>query len=312
MGKHPAFKAIYGSLALSLYCVSVEWFLYGIYCILFFFCIAAARRNSRMLHRRALLIAVSVIFAFCTLHWVLMLVNAGKLLDVELSEAKEHMKNFQAERSLEWNRINIAMDFLYVTNNIIADGIFIFRCYGIWDCRKRIIAVPLIMLAATACLGYAGVIVSGIKNHAEFLFMTPLFPLAIVFSVLTNTILVALTAGRIWWIARSVRAIMGPTVVHQYRTVIAMILESGALYVTPGILYLILLVPETAATQVILSALTQIVGIAPTIIVARVGLGNSINNCQSFQEVAIRDGTVLDIGAFPVDEHLDSKSAHYV
>ncbi|KAF9450830.1 hypothetical protein P691DRAFT_788362 [Macrolepiota fuliginosa MF-IS2] len=40
--------------------------------------------------------------------------------------------------------------FLYVTNNIIADCLVIYRCYMIWGRDKRVIALPVIVLLATS------------------------------------------------------------------------------------------------------------------------------------------------------------------
>ncbi|KAJ6449753.1 hypothetical protein C8R45DRAFT_1114472 [Mycena sanguinolenta] len=289
-------KDIDWSRELFLYCAAVEWFLYGIYAVLFCFCVKTLR-HSRVRHRFALSVAISVIFCLCTLHWILQLVNAGELLTV--LEAIAHVHKVNKNKAMdEWNRINIVMGVVYITSNLIADGIFIYRCYGIWGFRKRIIAVPIVLLVASGCLGYASVIACGMEGFSEFLFINWLFPLAVVFSVMTNVMLMALTAGRIWWIARGARVIMGPVVVKQYRTVMAMILESGALYVTPGIVYLIQVGVRPSSSQVTFAMLAQIVGIAPTIIVVRVGMGNSVDSVDSFREGGHSvEGSVLDIRA---------------
>ncbi|KAJ7628903.1 hypothetical protein FB45DRAFT_919503 [Roridomyces roridus] len=267
-------KDIYWSLALTLYCAAGESFLYGVYVVLFWFCIKALR-GSNIPYRRSLTVAVSVIFCSSTFHVVLQLVNAAELM----LELLHH--SCLAPR--EWDKINIAMGALYITNNLIADGIFIYRCYCIWDRSKRIIVVPILFLITAGGLGYASVITCGMDDIAEFLFITWLFPLSLTFSVLTNVLLMALTAGRIWWIARGAREIMGPEVVKQYRTVVAMILESGALYVTPGVLYLMFMGIAPSSTVVIFAALAQIVGIAPTIIVLRVGRGKTVDSVDSFR-----------------------------
>ncbi|KAJ7604827.1 hypothetical protein DFH06DRAFT_274518 [Mycena polygramma] len=294
------------SRELFLYCVAVEWFLYGIHAVLFCFCIRTLRQ-SRVRHRLALFVAISVIFAFCTIHWILQLVNAGELMTVleKMAHVKGIKVNFKALMN-KFNKINIAMGALYVTSNLIADGIFIYRCYCIWGYRRRIIAVPIILLVATGGLGYASVIACGLEGFSEFLFINWLFPLEVIFSVMTNVLLMALTAGRIWWIARGARAVMGPTVVKQYRTVAAMILESGAVYCIPGLLYLIFLGIRPSSTQVIFAALAQVVGIAPTIIVVRVGLGNSVDNVDSFREGRTPiQGSVVDIRAEDLEPNLE-------
>ncbi|KAJ7172940.1 hypothetical protein C8R43DRAFT_1230995 [Mycena crocata] len=285
----PNHKDIYGSLALSLYCAATEWFFYGINAVLFWFCVKTLHK-CRVPHRCALSVAVSVIFLFCTLHAALQLVNAAELMD----SLRKHHKGVVRRR----DQINIAMGALYVTNNLIADGIFIYRCYGIWNFRKRMIAVPIILLIATGCLGYAGVIACGLAGFAEFLFINWLFPLEVVFSVMTNTLLMALTGKHSrhrfkaqpdlinswpYLVDSAWRACnYGPEVVKQYKTVMAMILESGALYCTTGLLYLMFLLVSKPSTQVIFAALAQVVGIAPTIIIVRVGLGNSVDSVESF------------------------------
>ncbi|KAF7292523.1 hypothetical protein MKEN_01476700 [Mycena kentingensis (nom. inval.)] len=300
---HENAEAIYASLSLSLYCAAIEWFLYGINLVLFFFCIYTLRRSrARALpHRCGLTLAVSSIFLFCTLHWILQLVSAGKLIAVRLAEAKHGDTHTHLAKNAEWNRINITMGVFYVTSIIVADGIFVFRCYEIWGRRKRVVVVPITTAVASAALGYASVIICGLRSLAQFLFINWIFPLAVVFSMLTNTMLMALTAGRIWWIARGAAMIMGPTVDRQYRTVVAMILESGALYVTPALLYLILYAAERASTQIIFATLAQIVGIAPTIIVVRVGLGSSITSPRDVEE------SVMDIRAPNSDASVDDK-----
>ncbi|KAJ6617110.1 hypothetical protein B0H10DRAFT_1338878 [Mycena sp. CBHHK59/15] len=241
MPKNQLAEVLYESVALSLYCAAVEWFFYGMNVVLFCFCIKTLR-NCRLPHRRGLSVAVAVIFSFCSLHCVLSLVNDAQWM--------AHIFNpLDKALLIRWDKVNIVMDVLYQTNNLIADGIFIYRCYGIWNFSKRIIILPITLLISTALLGYAGIIVCAFEGLAGFLFATWLFPLAVIFSVLTNILLMGLAAGRIWWICRGARAIMGPAVVKRYRTVVAMILESGALYVTLGILYLIFLaVPSSTVS----------------------------------------------------------------
>ncbi|KAF7335160.1 hypothetical protein MSAN_02349100 [Mycena sanguinolenta] len=276
-----------------LYCAAVEWFLYGIYLVLFGFCVKTLR-HSRVRHRFALSVAITVIFVLCTSHWILQLVNAGELLTILEVIAQVRTANTQKLVN-EGNRVNVSMGAIYVTSNLIADGIFIYRCYCMWGYRKRIIAVPIVLLIASGCSGYASVIACGLDGLSQFISITRIFALAVVFSVLTNVMLMGLTAGRVWWIARGARMIMGPAVVKQYRTVIAMILESGALYVAPSIIYLILVAVRPVPSQVIFAMLAQIVGIAPTIIVVRVGMGNSVDSVDSFREGGSVQGSVLDI-----------------
>ncbi|KAJ7253173.1 hypothetical protein C8J57DRAFT_630312 [Mycena rebaudengoi] len=281
----PNSQELYSGLALSLYCTAVEWFFYGINLVLFCLCIKALRKGH-VRHRRGLSAAIGILFSFCTLHWALQLVNAGQWMG--------HVLDFNNLALLKrWQTVTIIMNVLYMTNNLIADGIFIYRCYHLWNRSKRVIAVPIILLVATGGLGYASVVDCGLEGFSGFLFVNWLFPMSVIFSVLSNLLLMGLTAGRIWWIARGARAIMGPHVTKQYRTVVAMILESGALYCVPGILYLVMLTVPFS-TLVVYSALSQI-GMAPSIIFVRVGLGESVESMESFRRTADAIGT-FDIG----------------
>ncbi|KAJ7200040.1 hypothetical protein GGX14DRAFT_467296, partial [Mycena pura] len=82
-------------------------------------------------------------------------------------------------------------------------------------------------------------------------------------SLFTTFILMGLTVGRIWMLARAARRVLGAELTSTYDTVCAMILESGSLYLCGGIVFIAL-------------------GIAPTIIAVRVALGQSVENVNSF------------------------------
>ncbi|KAJ7910932.1 hypothetical protein B0H13DRAFT_1876252 [Mycena leptocephala] len=122
-----------------------------------------------------------------------------------------------------------------------------------------------------------------------------LFDISVVMAVITTFILMGLSAGRIWWLAHKAQGVMGRKVTSKYYTVCAMILESGALYCAGGILFAVaVFYPWTISsldnfdvtpTGAILG---QLVGIAPTIIAVRVGLGKSVDSVDSFSLTATR------------------------
>ncbi|KAJ7142718.1 hypothetical protein C8R44DRAFT_866022 [Mycena epipterygia] len=173
---------------------------------------------------------------------------------------------------------------IYVTSNIIADSIFIFRCYAIWGCRRNIVILPIILTLAVAGLGYSNVQNNLATDFGEVGFL--LFISSVATSLFTTFILMGLTVGRIWWLAREARHVMGRKVADRYYTVCAMILESGALYCLGGNAFLVVGLTSTRAVATSLlfpgAVLAQLVGIAPTIIAVRVGLGYSVENVGSF------------------------------
>ncbi|KAK7061035.1 hypothetical protein VNI00_000770 [Paramarasmius palmivorus] len=117
-----------------------------------------------------------------------------------------------------------------------------------------------------------------------------LFPVFLYGSLISNIILTSMIAGRIYYVIRNNLTLLGPQVKRTYKTAAAVSIESG-------ILYPIALAVEAAIMPMINNGdpnektkhisyhileivgrttyllLIQIVGIAPTLIVIRIGLG---------------------------------------
>ncbi|ESK84698.1 hypothetical protein Moror_631 [Moniliophthora roreri MCA 2997] len=100
--------------------------------------------------------------------------------------------------------------------------------------------------------------------------------------MIVNLALTLLTAGRIWWIHRQVRAHGVHTSDKTFSTVSRLILESGSLYPLISIIGLILVnVPQPYWIPIDcypLSSLTA--GIAPTLIMVRAKLGKNVESLQ--------------------------------
>ncbi|KAJ7744112.1 hypothetical protein B0H16DRAFT_1889704 [Mycena metata] len=104
----------------------------------------------------------------------------------------------------------------------------------------------------------------------------------------TNLVLTVLTAGRIWWIRRDAfRVLPDKSTVSRYNTVMAMVLESGALYLILAICAVATYPPGSGllvegvsihgigSSYIALKGITtHAVNIIPTMIVVRVGLGH--------------------------------------
>ncbi|KAF8179081.1 hypothetical protein K438DRAFT_1529181, partial [Mycena galopus ATCC 62051] len=96
-------------------------------------------------------------------------------------------------------------------------------------------------------------------------------------------------AGRIWWISRQSRAYLGAAAQRRYVSSIAVLVESGMVYSATILAYLIVIsYPSLANTlgEPILQIVSQVMGIAPTLIIVRVGLGVSVENRQSTARTA--------------------------
>ncbi|KAF9562094.1 hypothetical protein CPC08DRAFT_592671, partial [Agrocybe pediades] len=239
--------------------VIFEIFLYGLYTILFLICLYVLlrkARNGKKLHW-ILLVSAIVMFGLASadIGYTLYLLFGGLLMKGQLG--------FKELRPKYW---------LYVTNNVIADSLLLYRCYVVWEFSKLVIVGPLILLVAGAVCGY---VFEGSSSS--------LFDKAFVYLIMTfilNVVLTGLTAGRIWWLARKARSVLGTGLLQRYNATITILIESGLVYSVYIILNLAM--NKAAIANVILDAgLIQVVGIMPTLIIVQVGLGRAVHDIEA-------------------------------
>ncbi|KAJ7614439.1 hypothetical protein FB45DRAFT_1064704 [Roridomyces roridus] len=265
---------------------SAEMFLYGAYVVLFGFYVTILRKPGEFQKNRFLHSATITLFPLSTIHLAL-------LLSITAVETSSFVYSMQMTAPIEL--VVRAAFGVYVTSNVIADSIFVFRCYAIWSFRRRVIIIPMLCTMGIAGVGYWHVS-QGLTLQAFFLFDINIISLS------NTIILMILSAGRIWWLARTARKIMGyKTAVTRYYTVCAMILESGALYGIGAALMASLVWVLSRDYVVISGAVTgQLVGIAPTIIAVRVGLNKSVESVDSFAIMVQRPRPQLSSSDFRI------------
>ncbi|KAJ7624318.1 hypothetical protein DFH06DRAFT_1446031 [Mycena polygramma] len=177
--------------------------------------------------------------------------------------------------------------FLLVTNNLVTDGLFTYRCFIVWGRNIRVAAAPMLMLLTTTVLGYLSSATHPSQDGGVIVgYLDFWIPFDMILA--TNVILTGLTAGRIWWIRRDAR-VLEPADVQKYDTAIAMILESGAIYCLTILLYLLLSSTNSSpnaqkVTAVLYASLPQIMNIAPTTMIVRVGLDRLKEHGQHLRE----------------------------
>ncbi|KAJ7108238.1 hypothetical protein C8R44DRAFT_885002 [Mycena epipterygia] len=184
-------------------------------------------------------------------------------------------------------------DFLLVTNNAVTDSLFVYRCFMIWGKNGHVMIIPVLMLSTTTVLGYLCAYGDDHSGSNSYINSRTAF----LMSVLTNVVLMFLTASRIWWIRRDARVLGQSVFAHQYSTVITMILESGMIYCVTVAAYLISVsfpgsiqanslvnsIADTTQplTNVLRGAVPQMMDISPMLIIVRVGLGHSVGDNPS-------------------------------
>ncbi|KAJ7910922.1 hypothetical protein B0H13DRAFT_1876241 [Mycena leptocephala] len=248
-----------------LYALTAEIFLYGAYAVMFGFYLNVMRTRG-ISKNRFIAISTIALFILCTIHCIFLFVGTifsnAHSVD-ELISASDQTPFFR------YNTFYRAANAVYVTS--------------------KVVIIPTISTVAVAVL--TNFLLMGLSGEVPV-------------STLLRMINILL-AGRIWWLARKARRVMGQKETSEYYTVCAMILESGALYCAGGILFIVMVfypfthrgldtfdvVSDLAIHQRLTDTPTgailgQLVGIAPTIIAVRVGLGKSVESGESFSLAA--------------------------
>ncbi|KAJ7917418.1 hypothetical protein B0H13DRAFT_1870291 [Mycena leptocephala] len=111
----------------------------GAYAVMFGFYIHVLHTRG-IPKTRFLPVATISLFILCTAHLALLLAST-----TIFDQTNETSAVGAGDPSYLVFQLNFATTVIYVTNNIIADSIFIFRCYAIWNFDPKIIFLPILL-----------------------------------------------------------------------------------------------------------------------------------------------------------------------
>jgi len=255
------------------YVVQVESIIYGAYAIMFGLCVRLLYVNRKKgVNTKPLLVTAIMMFTLSTAHMIVQLIRAITAF-VYYNDVLNGADRFYAQFWLPSSVLKLA---IYATNNIVADGLLIYRCYIVWGYQWKVAIVPILMLIGSEPVsGYRSVYNFSQAQSTITPDITAWGDAMFVLSLLTTLLVSSLIAYRIYWIGRRLNAMLGPGQSRKHRYTIAIVLESGALYSAPLVLLLVLFSFDSVYAYIVYDALAQIMGLAPTIIIVRVGLGIS-------------------------------------
>ncbi|KAK0232052.1 hypothetical protein EDD85DRAFT_846278 [Armillaria nabsnona] len=181
-------------------------------------------------------------------------------------------------------------------NLIIADCTIIWRCWVVWAHDWRVTIFPIFFVIGGTFCG-VNIVVHQDGTETNWAVAT------IAATLGTNILCTALIVGRIVYVARGHRGVMGG--IRTYRGVLEILVESAALYSTTFVVLMILYPLEGNEYMYPQTLIFSVTGIAPTLIILRVASGQArpeesshgIQSSLHFQmsrESAI--GTVTDGG----------------
>ncbi|KAJ7020348.1 hypothetical protein C8F04DRAFT_1144630 [Mycena alexandri] len=255
------------SNTLSIVCTTLV--LYGLYIVLFILAIRAITQRNPP-RRRTLLAVTSVLFFLGTCDAVAAVASMGITFRLFKEVVQESSDPLHLLRVLNVLRL---IEIVRVTLNIVVtDLLFLYRCYIIWESRKKVLILPALCILATVVL----LVVVCLQLYEGTYLIDPRAPFIMLLG--TNLLLMFLTAGRIWYRGRGVHTILGPNFGKTYNSALALILESGAIYCFCAILLVASQTTQTAGEfgaifyGISTGLATQTVNIAPTLILVRIGM----------------------------------------
>lgn len=262
----------------KLVSIFVQSILYGAYASLFFNTSNLLLSTRHTLHRRTdhMLIVSVVIFVVATMH---IATNFSRIIFAFIVHA-----NDPGGPAAFFNKLsNFTQMFgstLYVLQTLIGDALVLYRCYAVWERRLSIVALPILLLLASTATGI-GILYAFDKVKPEAsIFVVQLGHWITAFfstTFATNVICTALVAYRVWAINR--KRISFRT--HHLRSVMLLIVESGAAYSATLLALLILYNADSWFQYVVLDAVSPIVGIVFSIIMLRIATGVSSEEGQT-------------------------------
>ncbi|KAJ7909782.1 hypothetical protein B0H13DRAFT_624392 [Mycena leptocephala] len=178
-------------------------------------------------------------------------------------------------------------------NNTIADLLFLYRCWHMWSTHRHarlIMCIPLVFIFVTTLLGC---LVSLHKIDARIVYISAL---------ITNTLLLGLTAGRILWKGREESLVMNCRIriPRKHNTTVEIILESSLLYLICDLIYVIAFgieKPYSAFGLICWGSLAQLVNIIPMIIIVRAALVKNLGASDTHAYHSTKLGTAAGISA---------------
>ncbi|KAJ8695614.1 hypothetical protein PTI98_008199 [Pleurotus ostreatus] len=220
----------------------IQIFAYGVYFVLFGICIHLFRNPRRKPHPWVI-IATVLLFFLSTVKLALDLASVVVAYTDDVS-------------SIFDSSLDRAGVYIYVSASAVSDALLIYRCSIIWEARKSVLALPLLLAVTSALTGYTSQLSGSVF---------------VILSMITNITVTSLIAGRIWWISRRLREFLGTTYT-EYTAAMAIIIESGLLCTVSTAVFTATYNVQVARWAAYYFS-SQAIGIAPTLILVRVGLG---------------------------------------
>ncbi|KAH8111796.1 hypothetical protein DFH11DRAFT_578183 [Phellopilus nigrolimitatus] len=165
---------------------------------------------------------------------------------------------------------------LYTMQTLVGDGFVIYRLNIVWSGDKRLVYPAIVLLMGSIVCGVVPEVYTALATSpSDTVFKLLLKHWILAFfslTLFTNFTCTALIAFKIWWTERQ---LAGLVFRNSLSPVIAIVIESGALYSASLISLMTTYASGSWACYIALDMTTQIIGITFSLIIVRIGLGLS-------------------------------------
>jgi len=256
-----------------LIAIVVETFFYGILTILFGFTIwVLAFKRGTNVNKRLLLTSIAM-YILATIHLV---TDAYRIVDAFVTFRSKDGGPVVYINALG-SPTYLVKATVYTFQTLIGDSCMIYRCFIVWQQNIWVVFLPLLLLVSCTVTG-AGVVTnfSSVSPNTEVYPFTKWVAAFCAMTLATNVICTALISFRIWSVDRAADKYLQSE--NTLRPVLAVVVESGAIYSASLVALLATFLSHSWAQYIVLDAVTPIIGIVFTMIIVRIGLSMAWRN----------------------------------
>ncbi|KAI0753226.1 hypothetical protein C8Q80DRAFT_1267643 [Daedaleopsis nitida] len=252
----------------------LESFFWGLYTLLFAMSIYGIYHKRREDVNGFTTVSIVILYLLATSHMFLALVRLiqGFILYRDTIGPILYFANISV-------RLNIAKDYIYITNLAVGDAVVAWRLYVVWGRKLWIAIVPALMIIGEFICGY-GSISQWFLPHPNPVVIAHWGQGIFIISLASNIVITGAIATRIWYMTSRTRRVLNVESRDNYSRAVLLIVESGALIAAAKIIEFTLfkLAPVDGlnglnALYIVYEVMPQITGLAPTAIVYAVDHG---------------------------------------
>ncbi|KAJ4485577.1 hypothetical protein J3R30DRAFT_3281599 [Lentinula aciculospora] len=161
-----------------------------------------------------------------------------------------------------------------VIMNFMSDGMLIYRCYILWSTWKIVVFPSLLYLGG---LSMSILLIYESAQPGANFFVGHAVDFGIPYISLTislNIIVTALICGRLLYLRTEVNKILGPSYAKMYTDIIAILVESAALFTVLGIVYVVVYARKSQTSIALVQVWGDFCAISPQLIILRIAMGH--------------------------------------